>query len=117
MAFTYDLATNVGKVRFKLTDTREASAWFSDAEIDEALSDAGGVNPAVVYLARVLMMDRARRSYAWKNTEGAFNDAAQIQALKDLIAQYGGTGDNLPSVTISFPALLPMDAGFDESDP
>lgn len=116
MAFTYDLSTNIGKVRIKLTDTREESAWFSDAEIQAALDEGGTVNLAVVYLARVLLMDRARRSASWSNTEGSYNDTAQVAALQSLIEQYGGAAD-LASVSITMPSLLPMDAGYDESNP
>lgn len=115
MAFTYDLATNIGKVRLKLTDTREEAAWFTDAEVQAALDEGGSVNKAVVYLARVLLMDRARRSAKWANDEGSHDDTATIGALNMLIDQYGGTGDNLPSVSITFPALLPMDAGYSET--
>ena len=115
MAFTYDLTTSIGKCRLKLTDTREAAAWFTDGEIQAALDEGGTVNRAVVYLARVLLMDKARRAARWANGEGSQDDTATIGALKMLIEQYGGTGDHLPSVTITFPASLPMDAGYSES--
>ena len=116
MAFTYDLTTDIGKVRIKLPDTREEAAWGSDAEIQAALDDGGTVNLAVVYLARVLHMDRARRSASWSNSEGSYNDSGQIAALQALIEQYGGAAD-LASVSIAMPSLLPMDAGYDESTP
>jgi hypothetical protein len=41
----------------------------------------------------------------------SLDDTAQIQALRELLALYGG---DLPSVAIVMPDLLPMDQGFDE---
>jgi hypothetical protein len=114
VAFTYDLTTDIGKVRLKLTDTRVASAWFTDGEIQLGLLDGGSVNGAVVYLARVLLMDKARRGSKWSNTEGSYDDTSCIGALKELIVQYGGAGDILPSVSVTFPSLLPMDSGYTE---
>ncbi len=117
MAFTYDLTTPRGKVRLGLTDTREDSAWFTDAEIDHFLDVGGDVNGGIVKGARILLMDRARRTSRWANDEGSYDDTAQVAALKEIITQHGGAGDNLPSVTVTFPALLPSDAGHDESNP
>lgn len=44
MTFTYDIATNVGKVRLKVgkLETAVATALFSDEEITEKLSEFGG---------------------------------------------------------------------------
>lgn len=47
MAFTYDPTTDRGKVRLLVRDSSEATAVFSDAEIDAFLSMAG----SDIYLA------------------------------------------------------------------
>ena len=118
MAFTYDLTTAIGKTRLRLTDTKEGSAWFTDAEISNAGVEAGGdINGAVVILARILLMDKARRSMKYANTEGSYDDTGQVAALRALISMYGGDGAILPTVTITMPALLPMDAGYNPSNP
>jgi len=111
VAFTYDLTTDIGKVRLKLTDTRVASAWFSDAEVQLGLDQGGTVNGAVIYLARVLLMDKSRRGARWTNAEGSYDDTSCIAALQELIRQYGGA-HVLSSVSVTFPALLPMDSGY-----
>lgn len=110
-AFTYDLTTDVGKVRLRLTDTREGG-WFSDAEIQYFLDAGGSVNAAVVEGARVLLMDRARRSRSSSGGGESYDDRAQVQALQAIIAEYGGAGTNLPKVTVTMPAALPMDDGW-----
>jgi len=117
VAFTYDLTTSIGKVRLRLTDTQEGSAWFTDAEINTALTDGGNVDGAIVILARILLMDKARRSMKYANTEGSYDDTGQVAALRALISMYGGDGAILPTVTITMPALLPMDAGYNPSNP
>ena len=115
-AFTYDTSTNVGKVRLKLADTKQETAWFSDAEINVFLTEGGSVNAAVALGARVLLMDRARRTRAYSNTAAGvnYNDTAQVAALREVISLYGNT---YPDITVTMPALLPLDAGFDETDP
>ena len=115
-AFTYDLTTNRGKVRLKLADTKQESAWFTDAELDALLTEGGSVNAAVALGARVLLADRARRTRAFSSTAAGinYNDTAQVAALRELITLYGNT---YPDITVTMPALLPMDAGFDETDP
>ena len=43
MAFTYDLATSLGQVRFLVSDTDEDTAVFTDAEVTAALTMEGNV--------------------------------------------------------------------------
>lgn len=42
MAFTYDLTTSRGQLRFQLDDTDSTNYIFEDAEIDYLISKAGG---------------------------------------------------------------------------
>lgn len=37
--FSYDLTTNIGKVRYRIGDTRQGSAVLADEEITEALTN------------------------------------------------------------------------------
>lgn len=46
MAFTYDLATDLGKVRRDIRDTVAADAFFSDEELQSYLVDGGNVKAA-----------------------------------------------------------------------
>jgi hypothetical protein len=43
MTITYDLATNIGKVRLKIGDTSTTAAHFTDDEITYFLTEAGNV--------------------------------------------------------------------------
>ena len=110
-AFTYDLTTEVGQVRLGLTDTREGG-WFDDEEIAYFLSSGGSVKGAIVAGARVLLMDRARRSRSASASGESYDDRGQVQALEAIIKQYGGGGTSLPAATVTMPGLLPMDTGW-----
>jgi len=60
MTFTYDLSTNLGKVRLNIGDTDSANEVFSDAEITSILSSsADDVNLAT---GRALLIIAAQKS-------------------------------------------------------
>ncbi len=111
MAFTYDVTTSRGRVRFNLADTDAGAYVFEDAEIDQMLTTEGDVSGATVACLRTLLADRARRAKRFSMQGLSLDDTAQIQAIRDLLALYGG---DLPSVAIVMPDLLPMDQGFEE---
>lgn len=46
MTFTYDVTTDIGKVRLYINDNVEATAHFSDEEIQVFLTAGGSVNMA-----------------------------------------------------------------------
>ena len=59
--FTYDLATNIGQVRFLITDTDIDGYTFEDDEISYALSaHSGNVKLAAATLFKVLAGSRAK---------------------------------------------------------
>lgn len=59
--FTYDLATNIGQVRFLITDTDIDGYTFEDAEITYALTSSGNnVKLASAFLFKVLAGSRAK---------------------------------------------------------
>lgn len=62
MAFTYDPTTDRGRVRQMIGDRVEASALFTDAEVDAAMSDVSGSVPAAAAnLLDALATEYARR--------------------------------------------------------
>jgi hypothetical protein len=111
VAVTYDITTPRGRVRFNLADTDSGAYVFEDAEIDQMLSTEGDAAGATVACIRALLADRGRRAKRFSMQGLSLDDTAQIQALRELLALYGG---DLPSVAIVMPDLLPMDQGFDE---
>lgn len=103
MAFTYDISTDRGKVRLGVGDTNEAHGIFTDDEIDEALSEGGSVEDAIVWLLKML-----------KGAMAARGDYQRVGAIDEAINAHDG---DMPEVQVTFPAPLPMDAGWDSSDP
>jgi hypothetical protein len=62
MAFTYDLATNRGKVRFIVPDTDSTAPYLTDVEIDHCLNEAGTVKAAAVMACNWLARRFAQRA-------------------------------------------------------
>jgi len=113
MAFTYDLTTNRGKVRLRLSDTNALGYVFEDNEIDYFLTVGSTVVGAVVEGLKVLLVDRARRSKFFTLQGVTLDDRGAVQSIQAAISEYGG----LPTVSVTFPAVLPMDLGYDSSNP
>ena len=57
MSFTYDLSTNRGKVRLLIQDTDETYEFYSDAEIDNFLTMAGGLEGDTVFNASAIALE------------------------------------------------------------
>lgn len=58
MTFTWDITsgfTDLGRVRFYLSDTIEAAPMFSDEEINALIAEAGGWQGAVILALRFLI--------------------------------------------------------------
>lgn len=100
MAFTYDITTDRGKVRFGIGDTVSSVQMLSDAEVDHCLTTAGTVALAIEYGLRALLAAHTTRG-----------DAVRAQGVRDRLATTGG---DLPTVDVIFPASLPSDQGFTE---
>ncbi len=115
MAFTYDITTDVGRVRLHLRDHDEARAMFDDAEIGHLLTTAGSWQRAVAEGAKVLLAERAR----FANSEGVGEvgtperepgiDPAFAEYLRDLVTLYGGGSTVLPKVTVTHFGAHPSD--------
>jgi hypothetical protein len=114
VAFTYDISTNRGKVRFYLSDTNEAQAMFTDAEVDNALALGGSVSPAVCVLARARIGYLSRRPDESLPDGRSVSRSGQIEALRELLAQHGGTTPaltpTLPRASVSFGGYVGSDA-------
>ena len=101
MAFTYDLTTSRGQVRFGIGDTSASVPIFTNDEIDHFLSIGGTVEGAINEGLRHLLT-----YHAWRL------DADRVTAIKEALSVRGG---DLPKLSVTYPQKLPMDRGFDES--
>lgn len=112
MAFTYDLATDRGKVRLRLGDTSSTAYVFEDAEIDYFLTSGGSVSGAVGEALRTLLASKAYR-VKYANIQGVVvNDTQQIAALQAALTALGP--DGYPRVSSVLPDLIPSDQGYVE---
>ena len=59
MTFTYTVSTDAGKVRMLIPDRVEASAFFSDDEIDAFLAMEDGVKRAAALALETMASDQA----------------------------------------------------------
>jgi hypothetical protein len=60
VAFTYDVTTDIGKVRLLTADTDRESYDFEDAEIEFALDEYDDIRRAAAMLLTALASNRAR---------------------------------------------------------
>ena len=113
MAFTYDITTNRGKLRFKLGDTDAASFAFEDDEIDYLLSSTSSQDDALIEGVKVLIAQYARRVKVFSVEGLSYNDTKVVDHLRGWLADLGGTVDNVSQVGIVLPNLQPHDSGYD----
>ena len=93
MAFTYDLSTDRGKVRFLIPDTDSASAFLTDEEIDHCLTQAGTVKLAAVMACNMLARRFAQRvTFEADGLKLQNTQRAQVFAerARDLMAELQG---------------------------
>ena len=116
MAFTYDLATDRGALRLRLSDTNPKGYGFEDAELDYFLSAGGSLDAATVLAVRVLLTDAARRAKSFSDGERqlSYSDSGRVAGLQAVLKMYGG---DLPKATVIQPGPMPMDSGYAEVVP
>lgn len=116
MAFTYDLTTDAGKVRLIIADTDSSAYAYEDAEIAYFLTaQSDDVTKAAYMAVRGLLADRARRVKRATMAGIAYDDTAQVSALRDLLAELGkNTSADMPTITAVSPVTLPMDEAYIE---
>lgn len=113
MAFTYDLSTDRGALRLKLGDTNVAAYVFEDAEIDYFLSAGGSVQAGLRAAIETLITSRAYRVKRATSMGVTIDDTDQVRELRAWLRELGGPV-SLPTVSVTFPARLPSDQGYDE---
>lgn len=94
--FTYDLATDIGKVRRNLRDTNETTAAFSDAEIQSFLDTEGSVNAATAAAIRVLHVAGGRFSRIYSKGDESEDQTAGLAELREAITIFGSNPTGLP---------------------
>lgn len=105
MAFTYnEPTTDLWKVRWEIGDTTKSIGILTDEEVQYALDEEGSVDGAVV---RILTMFKSMHSHR--------GEADRVSGIDEAIDAH--TTASMPEVQVTFPAHLPMDAGYDPSDP
>lgn len=115
MAFTYDTATDIGKVRLYLRDHDRERAAFSDGELQIFIDVGGDWKKAIAEGAKALLADRARFARVWSRGDQTVNesgdDTAGIEWLNSLIDRWGGGSAvaALPSVIVTHAARHPSD--------
>lgn len=110
MAFTYDITTTRGKVRFAAGDTNEGAAIWSDAEVDFAIAQGSTIGGAVVVLARQRIAQLGRMPDESLEDGRSVSRATQLAAMQALIQQYGGAGGVIPTATVSWGGYVGSDA-------
>lgn len=91
MAFSYDITTDRGQVRFNLGDTDSSLFVFEDAEIDQMLTLSSDVNEATVRCLRALLVSRARRAKMASLHGLTVNDQQVAKDLQASIKEFGGS--------------------------
>lgn len=112
MAFTYDLSTDIGKMRLRLADTREESAFFTDAELTYLRNAQSTVDLAVADAARICLAQLARYARSFSGPDGAVDETAAGAFLQDLIDRYGGAALAIPTVSLQRMGANPSEFNF-----
>lgn len=102
MSTTYDLTTDVGKVRLKVGDTDTAAAQFSDEELQVFIDEAGTVNASaglalLAWANAVAMDDQKVVAGSWTGDRG--DVAAKMRAAAKELFDLDGYN---PSLAASF---------------
>ena len=79
MTVTYDLSTNIGKVRLKIGDTVVADTQFSDEELQVFLDEASDN----ILLASALALESWANSYAANASSEKIGDYQYTQKIVD----------------------------------
>jgi len=108
MTWTYDLATDIGKVRLLISDTDivpVTDAHFSDEEIQVFLTIEGSVN-----LAAALALESWASTYSATTNSEHIGDYSYTQSITDnmlkLAERLRKTTAEIPSITWAEPDLM-----------
>ena len=115
MAFTYDLATDCGKVRFMIGDTVSSGALLTDAEIAYCLVERPSIRGAAIMALRGVLakfkteMDRSANGFSSSRTQ-------RFQQVKDLLATLEDGADANPTPTFTGASASVVSDIEDDSD-
>ena len=112
MAFTYDITTDRGRVRFNLSDTDSTAYVFEDEELDQILTTEGGVEGATAACLRALLASAARRAKYFAMQGLTLDSKSQVQSLQAALSAYEVNAG--PSVAVRMGGAIPQDRGFTE---
>lgn len=104
MPKTYTIASadDRSQVRLQIGDTQESTAFFTDAEVDAAITRGGSVAEGAAILLRVLAAGAVRR--------GDPASAAEFRALADSM------DPSTVSIKVGIFAATPYEDGYEEID-
>ncbi len=83
MAFIYDVATDIGKVRLLITDTDNSSPIFQDEEIDAFLTLNDGVKRSAAAALDVIASNQALVLKVIRTLDLSTDGAATARALRE----------------------------------
>lgn len=100
MAYTYDVATDRGKVRRDIGDSIAGEMHFDDDEIDSFLSEGGGVKAGaglalMAWAAALSREDKASSAGSWKGDRGDV-----VAEMKALAKEYFDLAGYAPAATV-----------------
>jgi hypothetical protein len=86
MTFSYDLTTDVGKIRLLIPDRTTATAFFTDEELTAMLSLEGDVRRAAALALETMASDEAYVQKVIKVLDLQTNGAATAKELRERAA-------------------------------
>lgn len=106
--FTYDLTTDIGKVRMLVADTDVASYDFDDDEVEAALTqESDSLKRAAALLLLVLAANRSRLSVSVKRgsvSEDLKGVAADLRAQAKALVEQAAADEDVPLSAIINPS-------------
>ena len=106
--FTYDLSTDIGKVRMLIADTDASAYDFEDDEIQAALTQEGdSLKRAAALLLLVLASNRARLAVSVKRgavSEDLKSVASELRAQAKALVDSAAEDEDLPLSAIISPS-------------
>ena len=118
MAFTYDISTDLGKVRFFLGDTVDAGHVFEDDELTWLLTAAeGDVYSAVAEAYRAWAGKAVRTDYAYKFGDRSMDRKGIQKKLLEAAEKFDQLAADGEGFSDDWPALLQPTGPFGETLP
>ena len=108
LTFSYDLETDIGKVRLLIADTDISAHDFTDAEVDVALTqESDSIKRAAALLLLALASNRARLAVSVKRgavSEDLSKLAAELRAQAEEFVKQAAEAEDLPLEAVITPS-------------